>query len=184
MKQLDKLNRQLAEAEAALEARKKPPEDTGPRIVGEGLVIDEWVNLNFYPPYSFIVLASLFSFLSHFCFLVLIPERTKGEISSSAAGWSGWFSVNSTFSIVVSRCFWFCWSIRLVKCCRGRACCLLAPLFSRLIRGLLWGSLKINIVHIILHEYLPGFCVICFLWILSSPENDRALLFWKNEVFS
>ncbi|ONK65959.1 uncharacterized protein A4U43_C06F2740 [Asparagus officinalis] len=40
--QLDKLKRQLAEAEAALEARKKPPEDNGPRIVGEGLVIDEW----------------------------------------------------------------------------------------------------------------------------------------------
>lgn len=40
--QLDRLKRQLAEAEAALEARKKPPEDTGPRIVGEGLVIDEW----------------------------------------------------------------------------------------------------------------------------------------------
>ncbi|XP_044465228.1 vesicle-associated protein 4-2-like [Mangifera indica] len=39
---LDKLKLQLAEAEAALEARKKPPEDTGPRIVGEGLVIDEW----------------------------------------------------------------------------------------------------------------------------------------------
>ncbi|XP_039125041.1 vesicle-associated protein 4-2-like isoform X2 [Dioscorea cayenensis subsp. rotundata] len=39
---LDKLNRQLADAEAALEARKKPPEDAGPRIVGEGLVIDEW----------------------------------------------------------------------------------------------------------------------------------------------
>ncbi|RWW15360.1 hypothetical protein BHE74_00002672 [Ensete ventricosum] len=41
-KQLEKLKRQLAEADAALEARKKPPEDTGPRIVGEGLVIDEW----------------------------------------------------------------------------------------------------------------------------------------------
>jgi len=41
-KQMDKLKRQLAEAEAALEARKKPPEDNGPRIVGEGLVIDEW----------------------------------------------------------------------------------------------------------------------------------------------
>lgn len=44
VKQLEKLKRQLAEAEAALEARKKPPEDSGPRIVGEGLVIDEWVN--------------------------------------------------------------------------------------------------------------------------------------------
>lgn len=43
--QMDKLKRQLAEAEAALEARKKPPEDNGPRIVGEGLVIDEWVRL-------------------------------------------------------------------------------------------------------------------------------------------
>ncbi|XP_022749069.1 vesicle-associated protein 4-2-like [Durio zibethinus] len=41
---MEKLKYQLAEAEAeaALEARKKPPEDTGPRIVGEGLVIDEW----------------------------------------------------------------------------------------------------------------------------------------------
>ncbi|KAK9268241.1 hypothetical protein L1049_010684 [Liquidambar formosana] len=39
---LEKLKRQLAEADAALEARKKPPEDTGPRIIGEGLVIDEW----------------------------------------------------------------------------------------------------------------------------------------------
>lgn len=43
-KALDKLKRQLADADAALEARKKPPEDTGPRIVGEGLVIDEWVS--------------------------------------------------------------------------------------------------------------------------------------------
>ncbi|XVE50402.1 hypothetical protein DITRI_Ditri01bG0159900 [Diplodiscus trichospermus] len=39
---MDKLRRQLAEAEAALEARKKPPPDTGPKVVGEGLVIDEW----------------------------------------------------------------------------------------------------------------------------------------------
>ncbi|XVF27742.1 hypothetical protein REPUB_Repub14bG0134900 [Reevesia pubescens] len=39
---LEKLKRQLADADAALEARKKPPEDSGPRIIGEGLVIDEW----------------------------------------------------------------------------------------------------------------------------------------------
>ncbi|KAJ6379177.1 hypothetical protein OIU76_015899 [Salix suchowensis] len=39
---LEKLKRQLAEAEAELEARKKPPEDAGPRVVNEGLVIDEW----------------------------------------------------------------------------------------------------------------------------------------------
>ncbi|XP_022848174.1 vesicle-associated protein 4-2-like [Olea europaea var. sylvestris] len=39
---LEKLNRQLAEAEAELEARKKPPEEAGPKLIGEGLVIDEW----------------------------------------------------------------------------------------------------------------------------------------------
>ncbi|WCJ26924.1 PapD-like superfamily protein [Euphorbia peplus] len=39
---LEKLKRQLADADAAVEARKKPPEDAGPRITGEGLVIDEW----------------------------------------------------------------------------------------------------------------------------------------------
>ena len=32
---MDKLKRQLAEAEAAMEERKKPPEDTGPRVVAE-----------------------------------------------------------------------------------------------------------------------------------------------------
>ena len=46
VKALDKLNRQLteAEAEAAVAARKKPPENSGLRIAGEGLVIDEWVS--------------------------------------------------------------------------------------------------------------------------------------------
>ncbi|MBA0870750.1 hypothetical protein Goshw_016699, partial [Gossypium schwendimanii] len=39
---LEKLKRQLADADAELEARKKPPEDAGPKIIGEGLVIDEW----------------------------------------------------------------------------------------------------------------------------------------------
>ncbi|KAL2472854.1 Vesicle-associated protein 4-1 [Forsythia ovata] len=39
---LEKLKRQLAEADSATEARKKPPVDAGPRVVGEGLVIDEW----------------------------------------------------------------------------------------------------------------------------------------------
>ena len=43
------MKRQLAEAEAALESqtRKKPPVDTGPRVVGEGLVIDEWVQISY-----------------------------------------------------------------------------------------------------------------------------------------
>ncbi|CAN8301952.1 unnamed protein product [Cochlearia groenlandica] len=39
---LEKLKRHLDEAEAAVEERKKPPPETGPRVVGEGLVIDEW----------------------------------------------------------------------------------------------------------------------------------------------
>ncbi|AES90463.1 putative vesicle-associated membrane-protein-associated protein [Medicago truncatula] len=39
---LEKLKRQLADADAALEERKKPAEDAGPKIIGEGLVIDEW----------------------------------------------------------------------------------------------------------------------------------------------
>lgn len=45
LKALEKLKRQLAEAEAEaeLEARKKPLEDAGPTFIGEGLVIDEWV---------------------------------------------------------------------------------------------------------------------------------------------
>lgn len=40
---LEKLKRQIAEAEAALESRKRSSEDTGQKIIGEGLVIDEWV---------------------------------------------------------------------------------------------------------------------------------------------
>ncbi|KAI3441574.1 MSP domain-containing protein [Psidium guajava] len=40
---MEKLKRQLAEAEAALETtRKKPPVETGARVVGDGFVIDEW----------------------------------------------------------------------------------------------------------------------------------------------
>ncbi|CAN4096948.1 unnamed protein product [Withania somnifera] len=39
---LDKLKRQLAQAEAATEAEKKPAIDTGPKVVGEGLIVDEW----------------------------------------------------------------------------------------------------------------------------------------------
>jgi hypothetical protein len=44
---LEKLKRQLAEADAAVEARKKPPAETGPRVAAEGLVIDEWVSKMF-----------------------------------------------------------------------------------------------------------------------------------------
>ncbi|CAO2833470.1 unnamed protein product [Amaranthus hypochondriacus] len=39
---LEKLKRQLAEADAAVEIRKKPAAESGPKVAGEGLVIDEW----------------------------------------------------------------------------------------------------------------------------------------------
>lgn len=41
---MEKLKSQLAEADAADEARKKAPEviSSGPKPIGEGLVIDEW----------------------------------------------------------------------------------------------------------------------------------------------
>lgn len=44
VKLIEKLKRQLAEAEAALESQKKPPEEPGAGPVKEGLVIDEWVS--------------------------------------------------------------------------------------------------------------------------------------------
>ncbi|PHT51669.1 Vesicle-associated protein 4-3 [Capsicum baccatum] len=40
--ELDKLKLQLAQAEAATEAEKKPPVDTGSKVVGECLIVDEW----------------------------------------------------------------------------------------------------------------------------------------------
>ncbi|KAG9153832.1 hypothetical protein Leryth_005951 [Lithospermum erythrorhizon] len=39
---LEKLKRQLEEAEAAIKAPKKPPAENGSRVGGGGLVIDEW----------------------------------------------------------------------------------------------------------------------------------------------
>lgn len=39
---LEKLKKALAEADAALETRKKPSANAGAQTVGEGLVIDEW----------------------------------------------------------------------------------------------------------------------------------------------
>ncbi|CAJ1956496.1 unnamed protein product [Sphenostylis stenocarpa] len=39
---LDKLKRMLAEADAVVEVRRKPPEEKGTGVAGEGLVIDEW----------------------------------------------------------------------------------------------------------------------------------------------
>lgn len=42
---MEKLKLQLVEADAAVEARKRAPEDAGPKILGEGLVVDEWVSM-------------------------------------------------------------------------------------------------------------------------------------------
>ncbi|KAD7117372.1 hypothetical protein E3N88_04640 [Mikania micrantha] len=50
---LEKLKWQIAEAEAAFESRKKPPEEIGTKIIGEGLVIDEWVMFGLAPVTSF-----------------------------------------------------------------------------------------------------------------------------------
>ena len=88
LKALDKLKRQLAEAEAALEARKKPPEETGPRLAGEGLVIDEWVRHTFlhsFSPQFGICWMFSFQFLI-FCSLVPCVERKKRKIPGPAAG--------------------------------------------------------------------------------------------------
>lgn len=84
-KNLEKLNLQLTEADAAVDARKKRPEDdAGPKIVGEGLGIDEWVSYPnpFHISQAFI---SKCTFSKSFFFLYYYPivERAKGEISCS-----------------------------------------------------------------------------------------------------
>ena len=78
-KQLEKVNNQIAEAEAALEARKKPPEENGPKIVGEGLVIDEWVlPLGWHEIFWFhLVPCILFSAKSHCSMCSLQKERRE-----------------------------------------------------------------------------------------------------------
>jgi len=85
-KALDKLKRQLAEAEAALEARKKPQEETGPRVAGEGLVIDEWVrHVNHFFFLSF-WLSLCWNFMISFIVIGFCAERKKRKIPGQAAG--------------------------------------------------------------------------------------------------
>ena len=74
MKALDKLKRQLAEAEAELEARKKPSEDTGPKFIGEGVVIDEWVNR---PTFKYLSQAVFYHFILVFTLDILQKERRE-----------------------------------------------------------------------------------------------------------
>lgn len=74
---MEKLKRQLAEAEAAVETRKKPPAtETGPRVVGDGLVIDEWVNKIKLILFSRLVVHILISFI-YLCYLWFQKERRE-----------------------------------------------------------------------------------------------------------
>lgn len=88
---MEKLKRQLADADAALEARKKPAEDAGPKIIGEGLVIDEWVS------YLYMAFEYEFSLAIHYFWdmldLYIIPDcvfRRRGgkdTLQSNRAKW-------------------------------------------------------------------------------------------------
>lgn len=81
---MEKLKRQLADADAALEARKKPPEDAGPKIIGEGLVIDEWVS--FFGPYvSGEIHCEMNSFIE-FVQIVLFRRRGGKDILLDSRG--------------------------------------------------------------------------------------------------
>lgn len=73
------MKRQLAEADAALEARKKPAEETGPKIIGEGLVIDEWVSLSLVLvcKSSNILNQTNFTLHVHFHFVFVQKERRE-----------------------------------------------------------------------------------------------------------
>ncbi|KAG6419116.1 hypothetical protein SASPL_121326 [Salvia splendens] len=73
---LEKLKRQLAEAEAELEARKKPSEDTGPKFVGEGLVIDEWVS---HVTLKLLVQSGIVSFSTDLYILPLCRKKDEND---------------------------------------------------------------------------------------------------------
>lgn len=83
---MEKLKRQLADADAALEARKKPPEDAGPKIIGEGLVIDEWVSTLFTNHRRITCEMNTLSCTSSILFFSYSLEGAEGKISCSAAG--------------------------------------------------------------------------------------------------
>ena len=74
---LEKLFRQLAVAEAATEVRQKPAEETDPKVVGEGLVIDEWVRQRNCSQY---LLQTLLSFaFSDMLWLFFICRKKEGK---------------------------------------------------------------------------------------------------------
>lgn len=95
---MEKLRRQLAEADAAVEARKKPPAEAGPRVVAEGLVIDEWVSIMLTMNYSFPCFFNVFFIIYILNCLLMSIEREKGEVSGPATSSSSRFSVNAICS--------------------------------------------------------------------------------------
>lgn len=99
IKALEKLKRQLAEAEAELESRKKPSEDTGPKFVGEGLVIDEWVcSVTFKLLLHNCMYPVHFSINPHFLLLEFIyTERKTRKIPGSTTGGRGRFFITEKF---------------------------------------------------------------------------------------
>ena len=77
---MEKLKRQLAEADAAVEAQKKPPAaNNGPKVVGEALVIDEWVRT----PLLFSCLTKddgyvvFFFYVHNRCFMFLYSRKNE-----------------------------------------------------------------------------------------------------------
>lgn len=73
----------MAEADAAVEARKKPPEDAGPKIIGEGLVIDEWVSQSGHSTKVHFVISLHRLTVIH---SLMCVEGEKGKISCTTAG--------------------------------------------------------------------------------------------------
>jgi len=90
---MEKLKRQLAEADAAVEAQKKPPAaNNGPKVVGEGLVIDEWVRtpllFNCLTKYDGCV---IFLFYVHNQCSILLYTRKNGERNIwRSSKWKQW----------------------------------------------------------------------------------------------
>lgn len=87
----------MAEADAAVEARKKPPEDAGPKIIGEGLVIDEWVSQSGHSTKAHFVIS-----LSHLMviYFLMFVEGEKGKISCATAGGRGGLGVRFVYRVI------------------------------------------------------------------------------------
>ena len=100
---MEKLKRQLAEADAAVEARKKPPVEAGPRVAAEGLVIDEWVSKVLSINYSLSMLFYTFGYVFILNCSLMFTEREKGKVLGPATSSSSRFSVkhNLFFQLIL-----------------------------------------------------------------------------------